>query len=95
MLSGFVAFVNLNPGFEAREPWANHKRRSNPERVRQSRNPFRVGRVFQLITQGSRASNPGLKLANAFGVIQLTTTTITTTFHNLSPLTGSNISLTM
>jgi hypothetical protein len=34
------------------------------------RNPFRVGTCFVLTTQGSalRTRNPGLKLANAFGV---------------------------
>jgi len=34
-------------------------------------NPFRVGRDFQIVSQGSRSSNPGLKLANAFGVAKV------------------------
>jgi len=36
--------------------------------VRQPPNPFRVGADVGLLTQGSRSSNPGLKLANACGV---------------------------
>jgi hypothetical protein len=41
----------------------------NPERVRQLTNPFRVSLDLELIPQDSReCSNPGLKLANAFGV---------------------------
>ena len=32
-------------------------------------NPFRVVRLFMFGSQGSRSSNPGLKLANASGVI--------------------------
>src|SRR5215213_11783587 len=33
-------------------------------------NPFRVSLFFLFVTQGCRSSNPGLKLANAFSVIQ-------------------------
>jgi hypothetical protein len=42
----------------------------NPERVRRLANPFRVWTPFSLKDPGfSLHSNPGLKLANAFGVI--------------------------
>ena len=41
----------------------------NPERVRRLANPFRVNTEINWVSQGSRSSNPGLKLANAFGVI--------------------------
>jgi hypothetical protein len=42
----------------------------NPERVRWTPNPFRVNHSILLCTPGfSLHSNPGLKLANAFGVI--------------------------
>ncbi|HKS10229.1 MAG TPA: hypothetical protein VJS13_11825, partial [Pyrinomonadaceae bacterium] len=41
----------------------------NPERVYDVANPFRVDFPFLICSQGSRErSNPGLKLANAFGV---------------------------
>jgi predicted outer membrane lipoprotein len=41
----------------------------NPERVRQPPNPFRVVRNSRLRIPGfSLRSNPGLELANAFGV---------------------------
>jgi len=41
----------------------------NPERVCRSSNPFRVGNDFENYVPGfSRCSNPGLKLANTFGV---------------------------
>ena len=36
--------------------------------VRNDRNPFRVNNEIMDDPQGSRSSNPGLKLANAFGV---------------------------
>jgi len=40
-----------------------------PQRVRRPANPFRVQRLFDVLTPGlSLRSNPGLKLANAFGV---------------------------
>jgi hypothetical protein len=43
----------------------------NPERVHLGMNPFRV-KIFSLISFPglSLRSNPGLKLANAFGVLQ-------------------------
>jgi len=41
----------------------------NPEGVCQPSNPFRVGRDFKINVPGlSLRSNPGLELANAFGV---------------------------
>jgi len=44
----------------------------NPERVRRERNPFRVNRTISYTYPGfSLRSNPGLRLANAFGVIKL------------------------
>src|ERR1700750_899088 len=43
---------------------------SNPERVRQPRNPFRVQRHCEFVPRVVASSNPGLKLANAFGVFQ-------------------------
>ncbi|HSE19247.1 MAG TPA: hypothetical protein VLB46_19450, partial [Pyrinomonadaceae bacterium] len=47
----------------------NQNKDENPERVRQSRNPFRVQNLFCFAFPGfSLRSNPGLKLANAFGV---------------------------
>jgi len=43
--------------------------RLNPERVRQLPNPFRVWSRFENMFPGlSLRFNPGLKLANAFGV---------------------------
>jgi len=63
------ALANFSPGFEEREPWEpSHQRGSNPERVRQPRNPFRVERFVWFDTRVVASSNPGLKLANAFGV---------------------------
>jgi hypothetical protein len=53
-----------------REPWGKSKSPSNPERVRQLANPFRVRMTFYVMAPRVLASsNPGLKLANAFGVI--------------------------
>ena len=41
------AFANFSPGFEEREPWVDHiKWHSNPERVRQPANPYRVNFYF-------------------------------------------------
>jgi len=52
-----------NPGI------TKQKDRFNPERVCFALNPFRVWSFINIDTQGCRcASNPGLKLANAFGV---------------------------
>ena len=63
------AFANCSPGFElARTLGSPINSGVNPERVRQPPNPFRVGPDFQIVSQDSRSSNPGLKLANAFGV---------------------------
>ena len=64
------AFANLSPGFERSEnPGTKPRFHSNPERVRQLPNPFRVDApIFNRIPRLSLRSNPGLKLANAFGV---------------------------
>src|SRR5215217_1355882 len=54
---------------EATTLGSGHKYSLNPERVRQPPNPFRVWSLFFVYSQGSRErSNPGLELANAFGV---------------------------
>src|SRR5215217_9716035 len=54
---------------EATTLGSRHKYSLNPERFRQPPDPFRVWRVFEFISQGSRErSNPGLELGNAFGV---------------------------
>src|SRR5215217_2660043 len=54
---------------EATTLGSGHKTSLNPERVRQPPNPFRVWSLFFVYSQGSRErSNPGLELANAFGV---------------------------
>src|SRR5215217_2124881 len=48
----------------------NFKSRPNPERVKRLANPFRVKWTFMFLSPGlSLRSNPGLKLANASGVI--------------------------
>jgi len=64
------AFANFSPGFERSEnPGIVIKRKTNPERVRQLPNPFRVQSYFFHRVPGlSLRSNPGLSLANAFGV---------------------------
>jgi hypothetical protein len=59
---GWSAATTLGP---------NQNIRLNPERVRLKRNPFRVSTFFFFANPGlSLRSNPGLKLANAFGVIK-------------------------
>ena len=65
------AFAKFSPGFElTRTLGSVHIKRSNPERVRQPSNPFRVGNGFFKANPGlSLRSNSGLKLANAFGVL--------------------------
>jgi hypothetical protein len=65
------AFAKFSPGFElTRTLGSVHIKRSNPERVRQPSNPFRVENGFFKANPGlSLRSNPGLKLANAFGVL--------------------------
>src|SRR6185369_4609735 len=69
-LSGLILDVGSKPRVRACEnPGTITKKRSNPERVPQLANPFRVDLGCWFQTQGSRSSNPGLKLANAFGVI--------------------------
>jgi hypothetical protein len=45
------------------------KKRSNPERVRLEEQPFQGSTTIYVLIPGlSLRSNPGLKLANAFGV---------------------------
>ena len=58
-------------GSSLREPWDQHiKRRSNPEKGSPTAEPFQGLIQFLRSSQGCRwRSNPGLKLANAFGVI--------------------------
>jgi len=46
------------------------KENINPERVHRRANPFRVGCFLNDDPGLSLRSNPGLKLANAFGVLQ-------------------------
>jgi hypothetical protein len=67
------ALANFSPGFEAkREPWDYEQNNClNPARVPQLANPFRVTMNLESIPRVvACGSNPGLKLANAFGVIQ-------------------------
>jgi hypothetical protein len=55
-----------------RQPWVYEIRINyNPERVRQSPNPFRVERNLKSLPRVLASSNPGLKLANAFGVFKM------------------------
>ena len=62
--------MSIQPGVRSqREPWDRYATLENPEGVRQPRNPFRVYKIYWFINPGlSLRSNPGLKLANAFGV---------------------------
>src|SRR5215213_8964587 len=53
-----------NPGYQFKVHMLN------PERVRQPPNPFRVIKYLLLYPGLSLRSNPGLTLANAFGVNQ-------------------------
>src|SRR5215208_5314920 len=65
------AFANFQPKVGAqRQPWVSTGEIVyNPEGVRQLANPFRVHLGSLFLTQGCRwCSNPGLELANAFGV---------------------------
>jgi hypothetical protein len=67
------AFANFSPGLERSDNPGKklNNNRFNPERVRRERNPFRVQSIFLYAYPGfSLRSNPGLKLANAFGVNQ-------------------------
>jgi hypothetical protein len=66
------ALANFSPGLvRSDNPGkAKLKIHINPERVRQLANPFRVKIFLDVIPGLSLRSNPGLKLANAFGVIQ-------------------------
>jgi len=68
------AFANFSPRLERSDNLGirSQKGSLNPERVRQLPNPFRVWSQFKFIFPGlSLRSNPGLELANAFGVIQI------------------------
>ena len=64
--------ANFSPGLERQRPTLGFKvfKRINAESVRPVREyPFRVETNDGLCSQGCRwRSNPGLKLANAFGV---------------------------
>jgi hypothetical protein len=63
------ALANFSPGFEHSEnPGYTSKESLNPERVRQLVNPFRVTNHKHTSPGLSLRSNPGLTLANAFGV---------------------------
>ncbi|HSE19940.1 MAG TPA: hypothetical protein VLB46_22960 [Pyrinomonadaceae bacterium] len=65
------ALANFSPGgwSAATTLSINPKYNVNPERVRQLPNPFRVYDSFSFVNPGfSLRSNPGLQLANAFGV---------------------------
>jgi len=57
-------------GSSAARTLGTHKKRlANPERVYCEANPFRVTSEIEMMIPGlSRRSNPGLELANAFGV---------------------------
>ena len=62
------AFANQPRVGAQRQPWITITFRLNPERVRRER--FSVLEIFYLLIPGlSLRSNPGLQLANAFGVI--------------------------
>jgi hypothetical protein len=65
------AFANVSPGFElARTLGINSRIATLTLKGFDGwRNPFGVVKIFNIRSQGCRfASNPGLKLANAFGV---------------------------
>src|SRR6185436_4968181 len=83
------AFANPSPGFERSEnPGIIVEKTSNPERVRLAMNPFRVNIFFLFGYPGfSLSSNPGLGLANAFGVrIQLASRLLTDISSEVSTL---------
>src|SRR6185369_14512420 len=61
LLHNIRARAGQDPGYQL-------KYTLNPAGVRRVANPFRARTPFYGGPQGSRASNPGLKLANAFGV---------------------------
>jgi hypothetical protein len=64
------ALANFSPGLARSDnPGTVSLSRDNPERVRQLPNPFQGLRALLIVNPGfSLSSNPGLKLANAFGV---------------------------
>jgi hypothetical protein len=76
------ALANFSPGLERSDNPGIHikvttlgyilRKALNPERVSRGTNPFRVPIEWGEIFPGlSLRSNPGLKLANAFGIIKL------------------------
>jgi predicted outer membrane lipoprotein len=67
------ALANSSPGFERSEnPGLNPKYRFNPEEGSSCGEPFQgLCLCYCLIPGLSLRSNPGLKLANAFGVIHI------------------------
>jgi hypothetical protein len=64
------AFANFSPGFEEREPWGYEipKCDETLKGFVLKANPFRVGTLLCIASRVVASSNPGLKLANAFGV---------------------------
>ena len=76
-------------------PGNANKKAYNPERVRRATNPFRVDLFFLADTQGSRwRSNPGLRLANAFGVLTNNTGPAAFGVQTTAPARGSAFKLT-
>jgi len=65
------AFANFSPGFErSREPWGKIKIATKPWKGSPWEEPFQGSIAFLIMIPGfSLRSNPGLRLANAFGVI--------------------------
>ncbi len=66
------ALANFSLGLSLhRQPQDQVRKMYLPERVSSAANPFRVDKKFLLFPRGSRfAQTAGLKLANAFGVLQ-------------------------
>ena len=64
------ALANVSPGFEEREPWdITSKIDLTLKGFANRRTLSGLRRDLKIMSQGSRSSNPGLTLANAFGVI--------------------------
>ena len=65
------ALANFSPGLERSEnPGTKTRKQLNPVRVYCEANPYRVQETVVIHPGLSLRSNPGLKLANAFGVFQ-------------------------
>ncbi len=70
------ALANVSPRLERSDnPGVKPKEMVNPERVRRLANPYRVQFMLGYKPRVVASSNPGLKLANAFGVFSNSTTT--------------------